>query len=675
MPRAAPYARYIVEALGPALALRRHGKLVRAAAAVDRAVCARLAEVLPQPIPPMRTFLSLVNVEAHADYVDACQRMFPPGEWILAGPADLHLINALPRSGDIDEIHRSAIERLGASPEPEEEPPLPPAEVRFSFAQPAVAQIPKPIRATEPAALASVTAFLWHGTGALPDGFAAEDLEAVAEQFPSDARLLTGFFLWEKKHGRPVDTEKWAAKMDFAQKDSSAVYAIAAFLAHVAPPISQAVRRLIALGFAILRVQYSHIGLAKLAVSQGIPWIFARGVAAADPSEWPQLAGAVAQLTSDRSLFEKDLSQFSPSAILAAAAEILLPPPQSAVYQYGLLPAYAQSPRALSFHRQPAIPQGTELPDAVVDRIIEFLTPLVPIPLDWLHFFAEVKLDGDRLDRVQALFAFNAQPRTELILVPTLFPVGGRFVIKSADGTMDDDIHIFFSHKPPSFTRRFIRSLSSLILPITMRRFVADVVPLLTPVFPALAYADTAIYNVKLYPEALPFTLFQIGRFTADIGRGLIPDIKSKSIESVWISEGLMTVADANLRLVMPWVTGDLVKEAVLRTLIDSAVAPDSNIAYARAVIESIVRVVSAEQAMVLFCNREFVNKPNFPCVFVIFKYFKQKMAADGRADIADYCTVFQNPELEMVEGEAKIAAFKDLSDPRNVAAMLHNTQ
>jgi hypothetical protein len=361
--------------------------------------------------------------------------------------------------------------------------------------------------------------------------------------------------------------------------------------------------------------------------------------------------------------------------LFSAVADILLAPPPAALFRYALLPAYPLPPRALAFHRLPPIPQGARLPAAVVDRLLDCLAPLAPLPLQWLHVFAEIKLDGERLERVRGLFAFEAAPRQELLLVPTLFPLGGRLTVKAYDGSVDGDVTLFFGGKPPSFTRRFIRSLSSLIFPLTMHQFAADIIPLLTPVFPALVYADTAFYNVRVAPESLPFSLFQFGKLTAEIGSGLLADIKARSVESIWIGEALMTVADAHVRLVVPWATAEMAKETVLRRLMESAVDVDSTIAYAYEVIRAVCEIVAAEQVMVILCTREFVNRPNLGCVFVMLKYFMQKMAAEGKKEIAEYCKIFQDPELGMINGEAKARAFRDLSDPENIAFILREGQ
>jgi hypothetical protein len=257
-------------------------------------------------------------------------------------------------------------------------------------------------------------------------------------------------------------------------------------------------------------------------------------------------------------------------------------------------------------------------------------------------------------------------------MVPTLFPIGGRLVVRAADGSLDADFVAYFSGRPPSFTRAFLRALSSDILPVAMREFVPDIVPLLAPVWPPLCYADSAFYRIGTWEHSLPFTLFKCGRLSAEIGRGLFAVMKTASAEAVEICQSLITVPEENLKRIMPWVAGKLALETVLRSIVGFAVGGESNIAFAAAVIKAIVKAVTPEQVMVLVCNREFVNAPNFACVCVVFRYFHKKMIAEGKTHIADYCKVFQDPQVDMFDNPQRTEIFQELTKPENIARILH---
>jgi hypothetical protein len=485
--------------------------------------------------------------------------------------------------------------------------------------------------------------------------------------------VTAAFFLWTSRNGHEIDTEKWAERLRIDPADKYRILAIATFLGNVRGPVTSAVRSLIALGFAILGLEYSATAIIELANSRGVPWYFARSVVLADPSEWQSIWLTVARLTADGTVFERDFTILYPSALLIALADILLEPPQAALYQLDEIPAAIAYPRVQSFHRVPPVPGGIEISDAVLDRIISFLTPLIPIPLEWLHFFSAIKLDGRRLESVQKLFSISSRPKHDLIFLPTLFNVGARQTVVAADGSMDRDVRIFFRKRPPSLTRCFIRSLSSSILPAGMRQFAQNVIPLLTPVFPALAYANTAFYGVTSAPRALSFTQFQCGRFNADIGTALMRILSSKSIEAIWVAEGLMTLSDVHLQQVMPWVSLDVAKETLLSTVIRAAVVAESNILFAALVIDTVVALASPERLMTLICNRDFVNEASFPCVFTIFKRFQQHMAVNGKNEIVAYSKVFQDPEQGMFNQPEKAKVFRDFSDPENIAAALHS--
>jgi hypothetical protein len=197
-------------------------------------------------------------------------------------------------------------------------------------------------------------------------------------------------------------------------------------------------------------------------------------------------------------------------------------------------------------------------------------------------------------------------------------------------------------------------------------------VPILEPIWPPLCYADSAIYRVKTWSHALPFSLFQTGKLSEDIGRGLIAHLKAPCHEAVVICESLLNIPEENLKAVMPWIGGKLQKDTIASTAIESAVAPESNVVHAREIIGVLVKRLSPERLMVFICNREFVNQSNFPCVCVMFKYFQKEMIGKGKVEITEYCKVFQDPELGLLDSELKNRIFQGFSDPENISLCLH---
>jgi hypothetical protein len=78
----------------------------------------------------------------------------------------------------------------------------------------------------------------------------------------------------------------------------------------------------------------------------------------------------------------------------------------------------------------------------------------------------------------------------------------------------------FFSWKPPSFTRSFCRSLFSQVVPPIRADFVVRIVPMLTPVFAALAYPRLTELGLKI-EDTLPVSKLRLGFQEGSIGRQL----------------------------------------------------------------------------------------------------------------------------------------------------------
>jgi hypothetical protein len=468
MQYAASYARFYIVARGPYDAVKLKPDVIRAGVELDRDLCGELALILPQPIPPMRTFLAMGGIPAYADWVDVCQRVFPPEEWIIR-PGDLDLINSLPRDEKIDEIHRVAIERVKALKPDVPDDVIEVGECSFIFESEMVVEIEKKIRITEPATRENLAAFLWHTGKELPEGFSVQELEEIVAQFPGDVKLLAGFFFWASNINHSIDVAKWADLLKIESWDLNTVLAIAAFLGHIRTPIKElpiVVQDHIHISCAILGVRYSHDGILTLLKSHGIPWLFARNVVLIDPSDWSDDPLTVAFVKEDQSVFNIPLVVSNLHFLLATVGEILLPPSPSELWQFDLLPGYPQPSRLLQFFGLPTISIQRDIPANIIDSLINLLGPHTPISLDWVHFFASIKLDDDRLQRVKDLFAFETRPQSDLVMFPTFFKTGGRITIKSFNGSLDSDVLAFFNTRPPSFTRCFIRSLSCILFPI-----------------------------------------------------------------------------------------------------------------------------------------------------------------------------------------------------------------
>jgi hypothetical protein len=130
---------------GVADAVRAYPSLVSAAVAVDRDLARQLADRLPKPLPPLPTFLSFVGLPPFAEYVDICQAVIPPGEWVLL-PGDAALLQRLPPAPGHAAVRARLAERCAAAA-PDKPPPI---ARTFTYSPPA------PV-----CSVAHLRAFLW----------------------------------------------------------------------------------------------------------------------------------------------------------------------------------------------------------------------------------------------------------------------------------------------------------------------------------------------------------------------------------------------------------------------------------------------------------------------------------------------------------------------------------
>jgi hypothetical protein len=157
-----------------------------------------------------------------------------------------------------------------------------------------------------------------------------------------------------------------------------------------------------------------------------------------------------------------------------------------------------------------------------------------------------------------------------------------------------------------------------------------------------------------------------------DLGRALRPLLALRSAESLLAAEQLVAVDNAVVGDIVPWATDDVAKDEVLRGLVASAVAVESNVAFASQVMTLVLKWMSPEQAMVQICSRDFINAPNFACAFIMFKCFEKAMIDREISHVVEYCTVFRDPEAALMDDEERKRLFQDLDDPENIAAVLH---
>jgi hypothetical protein len=678
-------ARLAILSEGVRGAATRHGDFVAAAAATDRDLARQLGNDLPRPLVPMPTFLAFVGVAEFSEYVDVCQAVLPASEWVLRA-ADAEVIDQLPQSAGSSAARETALSRVRALSQPPEIAAVPiPVTARpriFSFHPPTVIEVCQRIRPSEPATLENVRAFLWHTGEALPEGFSADTLEAIVSEHPCDSKLLTAFFLWATAHGRALDGLKWIQFIRVDCIGESAIACIAALLGHfpAGGSLPRSVLRRVESVFELLGLPLTAESVARLLRQRRCAvWLLARNLARADAALFGGTVSALGRtaLADDVGEFVALLPSVTRTAVgelFSVAVDLLLRPLPQELYLFDATfpPAYADAPQLLGFFLDATLPYPRPLDGAVLRPLIETLERLSPLPFCWVEFFGQTLLDEEAVVRVRSLFNFEGG--TVQHIFPTLFPIGGRRTLASANGSVDSDVRAFFADGRPSLTRAFVRGLRSAVLPgnLLSRELFRTVTPLLTPVFPALAYSGTASLGLRRWSDATPLSALRFGIVSPTIGAGLMRGLQSRSWEALAICIGLLQLPPKLLILAVSDVAPAMAREAVLRGLLDSAVALESNISFAARAIDCALYCAQEDQVMVVVANADFLSRPNFGCVCVIFRRFMARVSQPQTAAILDFCRLLQGRAAAIFPDELRRRAIADLNDPANIAAFLH---
>jgi hypothetical protein len=204
---------------------------------------------------------------------------------------------------------------------------------------------------------------------------------------------------------------------------------------------------------------------------------------------------------------------------------------------------------------------------------------------------------------------------------------------------------------------------------------VKEVAPLLPPVFPALSYGSTASLGLRVHPESTPLSSLRFGVFSGSIASGLMRGLVSRSWEALAICLGLLQLPQELLRIALPRVAATMAREEVVRRLIGSAVARESNIDFAVRAIQCAMYCSQPDQVMVIVGNTDFLTRPNFPCVFVIFRYFIGRVSQPQYSPMMEFCKLLQRPSVPFFPDEFRRRVIQDLDSEENVAAVLHEFQ
>jgi hypothetical protein len=161
----------------------------------------------------------------------------------------------------------------------------------------------------------------------------------------------------------------------------------------------------------------------------------------------------------------------------------------------------------LEFFRQPALLIHVEIDSNILDPLLNLLE-------------VNSSIGPSRVSRVQNLFNGKGTPCYQDGRQHDWFRYIA--VLRSRSATANSLLYprLIFEHSASE-----------------IRQFVPGIAPIMTSVFPALLYVDSAFYDIWQWPQALTYTLLCCGRFTREIGHPLRRELRVYSWESILISE------------------------------------------------------------------------------------------------------------------------------------------
>ena len=666
---------------------QRKKEYVELAASVDREFAQKHAKDLVQPLPIMNTFLSFVRIKEHEGWVDVCQHTIPPEEWIYE-PSDINLIKSLPNSQGAEAIHQAAIDICQASHERSLKTSnqgvstaVPPRS--FQFQDVVVETIDVKIRETEPATIANLVSWLWHVGRELPDGFTPEKLEEIAYAHPSHAKLLTGFFLWSKFHNYTIDVEKWAQRISITESSKYATLAFAAFFAHVKGKfleLSTPVKDVMRLALEIS----GKAGISKIAIigmfrsATGPRWLLARNLILIDPTFWDDFPVVRAVAMHDIDAFKDYLNnkQSEPSfnfELYWGLSQLCLQLNSSDMLIDEWPICYESLPQMMAMRPESYLPAPRKIDVEILGSTFAAWQKGKNLPYDQLNMFYSMDLDQSQIASLEKVLRFDKSADVLKYFIPGLFDFGGRAGLYNFNDALHKDVSAFFEYKPPSLTRRYVRSA----LLVFKRRMSQSFESILmkeafTEVHPALLYSQTAHMGVRTWPNASGLSLLRYGIFSEPIYKELTHILTLHSMEAVNAAFLLTSLNDDYLKAAVPLGNVAMAREEILRHIVNAIASEDADLWHAIQIIHLLLMLLKPDDVLMLICNKVFVNQPNFLCAYLVFRFFERSLNSETTKDFAEFCQVFHDPESGMFSDPRKAEVFAKSANAESVALALH---
>jgi hypothetical protein len=487
-------------------------------------------------------------------------------------------------------------------------------------------------------------------------------IEDIVFERATDMRLLIGFFYWANQMGVALDITKWAKQIEILRFDSDTVHAIAALVLHARSSFRECNRIFRSLVQIVLEAlgspMFSRSDIKNwLKRNRGVEWLLARNLILIDAPNWtanPIVVAAAKETIAGTSFAvpAKHQRKYS-SDVLSFLSQLLVEPGATELVD---VPTCYDLPSQLGFVNYDGyFPVKRHLPTNFLYSLLTALEGFKVVPWEFEPLFSSIELDDTQITRIRKLL--HIEKGVARFYTPALFDPD-----KSDYNWLD-----FFSFRPPSFSRSFFRSLTNSIIPPVDAAFVEKVSPVLTPVFPAFA-----VPGASLSQPAPNLSLLRAGELSSVVGDALLSEMTIPSRESVPIFQNILRRSPVQWKALFSKQFSPIERDAVIRTFLNSGASSDSNINHGLRVIETILATVKPDLVMPIIGSKDFLNQPNFPAVFVMFKRFEGFLRKGGMTEFLTFCDVFHHrPRGEVFDDEFRIESFKDLSNLDSIVAIL----
>ncbi|OHT17034.1 hypothetical protein TRFO_12736 [Tritrichomonas foetus] len=641
---------------------------------------------MKQPFPPMPTFLSLSDVSEHKDWVEICQQVINPYEWVIR-ENDSEALNRIPNNEKTKEINKIVEDRIRAlrkKPKPAGTPTN-----QLSWRAPAfnfqndykVAEGPQMHKNEKSKTLFGLISFLWHSNNPLPEGVTAEEIEEFALNNNRNPKLLAGFFSWANKNNYKINYKKWADKVYIKRYTKLWLFAFASFLSNIhcpftdipLPIVNQIQKCLVSFGYQILTKPALIHGYQH---NHGVEWLIFRNTIAIDPDFFSDYPLVVAELTNNMDLFKKHFDELLPgqqdgllSTFIGINSFLFEPKPEEMMYTSLVPTNHFIHSKLMTFKTISRIPVQVELPVELLESIISCFQRQKFVSYDFFAFFMNIKMNKEQFDRVHDIF-FNSTGVTEWtrkVLLPSLF-----LFDTGKSEVLQDDAILFYSRKPPSLTRAFYRSLLCSFAPPVKQSLIKRVEDKLCEVFPELCYKGFAKNGIKIWKSATPLSKLRFGFIDSAIGASLLNDMKTPCNQALEIYKLLYSLPDDELAVAQPWATKGMIRDELARVFLEAAISEKSSISYVYEAIVVLVDTLGIENLMIHIGNKEFLSKPNF--ILVAFAFYRLYHIAETSNNevVINFLKMFFDPEIDLFEDKEKEEIFRNLNNEETIGKLIY---